>query len=354
MGSGNNKALPVSSVYPDENILKEVPGGSQIPMIIRNLSIKLTFSAMCSLFCLSLHAQYLVKGDTIEFDTITFENQRDYLRIDTSARNIWVIGTPAKEFLNAAYSGGKGIITDSAGYYPAENHSFFELVLVEGEEPFDVDYYSFGIEFRHRYDTDTLRDGGYITISYDNGHTWTNIIHDTLGPYCLTPSPWVGKNLYSCADSLATGENGFSGRSDGWVTTSFDWRMCMVKNTSIFDTTILRFNFVSDSIDHSKEGWLIDDIRLFSIFLGSNARPDSPDSPLRLFPNPARDEVMVHAATPMTRIELFNTRGQMVKRCHPQSETTNLDLGGLDEGTYFVSAFIDEMLIGILKMQIVK
>jgi len=63
---------------------------------------------------------------------------------------------------------------------------------------------------------------------------------------------------------------------------------------------------------------------------------------------------MVHAATPMTRIELFNTRGQMVKRCHPQSETTNLDLGGLDEGTYFVSAFIDEMLIGILKMQIVK
>jgi len=254
MGSGNNKALPVSSVYPDENILKEVPGGSQIPMIIRNLSIKLTFSAMCSLFCLSLHAQYLVKGDTIEFDTITFENQRDYLRIDTSARNIWVIGTPAKEFLNAAYSGGKGIITDSAGYYPAENHSFFELVLVEGEEPFDVDYFSFGIEFRHRYDTDTLRDGGYITISYDNGHTWTNIIHDTLGPYCLTPSPWVGKNLYSCADSLATGENGFSGRSDGWVTTSFDWRMCMVKNTSIFDTTILRFNFVSDSIDHSKEG----------------------------------------------------------------------------------------------------
>ena len=106
-----------------------------------------------------------IYADTLYYDTIQFEVPYAYLEIDTSAQCIWQIARPQKLFFNSSYSGEKAILTDSVSSYPTDNLSFFELKIGE----FNCSTYvevgleeivGFCIEFKHKFDTDTLADGG--------------------------------------------------------------------------------------------------------------------------------------------------------------------------------------------------
>lgn len=104
------------------------------------------------------------------WDTIGFEENYEYIKIDTSSSNIWQIGFPNKTYLDSSYSGENAIVTDISNSYASDNHSYFDLYV--GDFNYS-DYYPWDIfiEFKHKFDTDTLKDGGYITVSYDNGNT---------------------------------------------------------------------------------------------------------------------------------------------------------------------------------------
>ena len=110
-------------------------------------------------------------GDTVGIWTvITFEEPSPYIHINPSAQNIWQIGAPQKIFFNSAYSVPNTIVTDTINFYPVNNQSSFDLYVgafnMGGmwgwNYPLDI-----FIDFRHKYDTDTLIDGGYITVSWD-------------------------------------------------------------------------------------------------------------------------------------------------------------------------------------------
>ena len=215
--------------------------------------------------------------------------------------------------------------------------------------------YDIFIEIKHKFDTDTLKDGGFITVSYDEGLTWANIINDTSGYWSITPG-FGGEgasNLYTLNDTLFNGEFGLSGNSNDWVTTWFTWHILPVKNSMEFpgDTMIVRFNFISDNIENNKEGWMIDDIKLYSVDLGGGIN-DMKQLDFRILPNPMA-EIAIIELNNYSEIELsiLNIQGQLVSQDnYYNSQSITINRHEFSAGIYFVKIKTDENSIGIRKL----
>ena len=263
-----------------------------------------------------LHLSLFLSAQSEElatFDTITFENPLPfYFTNDTSGQNIWQIGTPQKVFFDSAFSAPNAIVTDTDGFYPENNLSWFQLELTRFT--FDDPYYwgsdDIFFEIKHKFDTDTLKDGGYISVSWDHGNTWMNIIKDYVYPEA-TPG-WENENLYTENDTLFNGEYGFSGNSGDWITTWFAWHYIPVR-VEPFDTMLVRFNFISDTIPTEKEGWMIDNIRLYAVDIGGSVEEHA-NSYFSLYPNPINQTSTIEFNTFNHKVELevFNNLGQRV------------------------------------------
>jgi len=289
-------------------------------------------------------------------DTVSFETPYTWLYSDTSGNNIWQVGTPSKPVFNQAFSPPNAIVTDTLNAYTTNNHSWFKLYL--GEFNFSYFYGSdMYIEMKHRYDTDTLKDGGFIQVSYDNGNTWMNIIKDTV---FLDVNPaWENLNLYNQSNTLYNGEFGFSGNSGGWVTTGFTWHYTPVRNSHrapMGDTLVLRFNFVSDSLQNNREGWMIDNIRLFAIDLGSGIGQVSMVNKLfTLYPNPAENHAMVRLSQTCHTVEygLFSTSGRQILGGSQQNiEEFELNFSQIPAGMYILRLIADNRLAAFEKLEV--
>jgi hypothetical protein len=288
------------------------------------------------------------------WDTITFEEPYEFLVIDTSSQNIWQVGEPNKIFFDSAFSTTNAIVTDTLNFYPLNNNSYFDLKI--GEFNYNYYYpYDIFIEIKHKFDTDTLKDGGFITVSYDEGLTWTNIINDTSGFWSVTPGNdgYSGVNLYSDNDTLFNGEFGFSGYSNDWITTWFTWHIFPVKNNLDFigDTMIVRFNFISDNIENNKEGWMIDDIKLYSVDLGGGIN-DIKSLKFIITPNPMNETAIIELNN-YNEIELsiFNIQGQLVgQKNYFNNQSIIINRDKFNSGIYFVKIRTDDNSIGIRKL----
>jgi len=303
-------------------------------------------------------------GDTMEIWTvISFDEPTDYIIVDTAASNLWQIGPPQKTFFEAAYTPPNAIVSDTSGLYPPDNHSWFDLIIGEfnmggqymGAYPYDI-----FVDFRHKYDTDTLHDGGYLEVSWDYGQTFMNIIEDTLYDWGVVPGVgWDDMNLYTPSDTLYNGEFGYSGHSNGWIHTSFAWHILPV-DLQWFDppdTMIIRFHFISDAIDNAYEGWMIDQIRLFSLDLGSGIDHPSKESSFTITPNPFSNtaEVQLPQFFALVEAEVINSRG-MVVACN-QFHTCRefkINRGNLFPGIYFLKLVLDQNDIQIQRFVIVN
>ena len=281
-------------------------------------------------------------------DTITFEEPYEYLILDTSSQNIWQIGRPQKTFFDSAYSPPNAIVTDTINFYPVNCNSHFDLKI--GQFNFDEDYpCDMFLEMKHKFDTDTLKDGGYISVSYDNGQTWMNFIEDTVY-YHVCAGGIDYYNLYS--DTLYNGEYGFSGHSNGWITTYFSWHYYPVKSVdSIPDTMIIRFNFISDSIQNNKEGWMIDNIKLYSVEL-DGAIKDTKSLNFNIVPNPMNDISVVEMENySEAELSIYNIEGKLIKqKKYTDNQTITINKENLNPGIYFVKIKADDNATGIKKL----
>jgi hypothetical protein len=295
------------------------------------------------LLCIKSYSQQYEYETEYTWVLIRFDSTYQYLQTDTSTQNIWQIGTPNKAYFDSAYSKERGIITDSINFYPINNYSYFDLLI--GDFNYEYYYpYDIFIEFKHKFDTDSLFDGGYLSISYDNGKTWINIIED--------PNSWCSKpqlenvNLYSESDILFNGEKGFSGNSNGWISTWFTWHQCLVKsaNYDVGDTMILRFNFISDEINTNKEGWLIDDIRLYSVDLGGAVNEIDNNELIIIYPNPVNSKLIIDFRTyfDVINIELIDMSGKsMYNHQYYSRNSISIDTNGLLKGFYLIRVLLN-------------
>lgn len=207
-------------------------------------------------FKLNIYAQIDPYEGIANVDSCMFYSQNTHMLIlDTSRNNIWQIGKPHKPFFYQALSLPYAIVTDTVSPYKVSNHSYFDL-KIPGR------YMDIIIGFKHKYQTDSGIDGGYIQISEDKGKNWVNIRNYN----CLQ---FNSENLYTTKDSLQGGEPGFSGQSNEWINTRFQIIWMMPVKTDWIDTVMFRFSFISDSIQTNKDGWLIDDILVSVADLGS-------------------------------------------------------------------------------------
>jgi hypothetical protein len=318
---------------------------------------------LCS--ALSMSAQAPVPksvGDTLgPWTIINFEESSPYIQNSPSLQNIWQIGTPQKAIFNQSFSAPNAIVTDLQSFYPVNNHSTFDLFVGEFNSNWAYPHCLF-IDFRHKIDSDTLRDGGYITVSWDHGLSWLNILEDTIASqyFFATPSKgwgmWGNTNLYTSTDTLFNGELGFSGRSGGWVHSCMAWYDLPVKGPSDFppDTMLLRFNFISDNINNSREGWMIDDIRIFSIDLGSGVTESMTGTPqVRATPNPVSASATVRLGHKYDRVEylLIDPTGRTVSSGKPGTcSEFEIRRTTLSHGIYMLKITDGAVLISVCRV----
>lgn len=224
--------------------------------------------------------------------TCNFETDCTMVSLDTNLQgNIWRIGVPAKPSFSPAYSIPNAMVTDLNNNYPQGTDSWFDIYL----DIMGGGYWNPVIAFNHKFETDSLADGGFIEISYNKGNTWKNILFDTSNVFMSfdygTPNR---ENFYTASDTIAGGIPAFTGTSDGWQLSRIQWIWFVpVKDALDFptDTVILRFHFISDSIETGKAGWIIDDLVIYNTLMSDIPEWAASGNNIKIYPNPASDEI---------------------------------------------------------------
>lgn len=313
---------------------------------------------ICYLFCIlafnigSANAQF---WDFIQVtESIDFESSNEYVVLDTSESNIWQIAPPQKVVLSDAYSPTHVIITDSILPYPPNATSHFDVYLSQENSPFYPN--AVFLRFKHKICTETNKDGGFVSYSCDLGNTWMNVLSPDncifweIYPGDTNYDDGTYRNLYSPDDTLFNGEPGFSGCSDDWEEVILDWFFIPVAppRAQFSDTMIVRFNFISDSLDIPFDGWMIDDIEVFIADLGSNVN-DRVKAKFEVFPNPVASflNVKLEAYYPNIRIQILTTTGaQVYSSAGQSSDNIRIDIPELPNGLYLLKLESDQESLG--------
>lgn len=301
---------------------------------------KVVFAICIMLLTCTANTQNLnsLYGDTTVVELITFENNATYFKQGTPTTNCWEIGQPESAFFESAYSEYNAIITSINNQYPNSNHSWFDLVFPE--YPF-FDY--IGVSFYYKMNTEKSNDGGYITISYDLGKTWINIIEDDSGIFVTSPATEYDyytktEGLYTLNDTLFNGEYGFSGNVSSWTKVQFNWvKYIAIKKTHYTDSVLVRFNFISDSLNNM-EGWMIDNIKLFTIDLPGAINNSPLNSNLSIFPNPIKNTAVIQSKNNQVikTIDVYSVNGQLIRTESPNKNKFVFKKQSLTPGLHFI------------------
>lgn len=263
-------------------------------------------------------------------------NDYNYIVIDTLIDdNIWQIGKPSKKLFNSAYSQPFAIITDTINNYPINNDSYFYFKFVRNY----VDAYSIWI--KHRYDTDSLIDGGTIELSFDNCMTWHNIFD--FKSFCHSCINYY----YGDYDSIKVNRSlGFTGNSGNWNTFYYYFDLKIMDYYS--DTIYLRFGFHSDSIETNKEGWIIDDIDIQGTTY-YNIETTKTEYLNFLYPNPFHNNVNIDLDKNISNsnIQLFDIKGNLLYNGFLTNSNKNLiidKLRQLESGLYIIKLLLNNKL----------
>jgi hypothetical protein len=182
-----------------------------------------------------------------------------------SGTNDWVLGTPAKTYLNGAHSGTKAWVTSIAGTYSNSSNS----VVVSPVCDFTAVATDPILRFQHKFVTEGNYDALVVEISLNNG-PWTRL-DSNLG----TGSNFNTANSYAWYNSASTNGNMtprkfssnvsdlgsdviYSSQVNGWVQS-----FTPLTGAAGQSNVKVRFRFNSES-SGVREGWAIDDIEIIS------------------------------------------------------------------------------------------
>lgn len=258
--------------------------------------------------------------------------------------NIWQVGKTYKAAFDTAYSVPNAIMTDTLNPYPINNHSSFEYLITKPEWAKDRCISSIILNFIHLYNTDTLKDGGYIDISYDRGETWANVIDDTK------PTDLFTYFFYDQSDTLTENNRGFSGNSTNkWNESGISWQF-NDETASEIDSVIIRFNIISDDIDNNKAGWIIDNIYfLIEDYCTIGINDVENEYRSFVYPNPVSDISILELPDNDFNyyVQMFNIQGKEVFSCISRN-SIEINQNDFNSGIYFykISNFKNHIFTG--------
>lgn len=258
-------------------------------------------------------AFYTLANGQNTYDTITFETPTNKIIIDTTAGNLWQIGTAQKEFLNTGHDGPNSIVTDTISAYTVNNNSSFIYVI---RNPYTQGCET-TLQFWHKYDIDSL-DYGEIEASYDGGNSWVPV-SDTSGVDPYWSYFWWDMDFHEVAQNYTWHNLRITGTSDGWIMSKFNWQwwMAVDRDTIIAnpDSLMIKFSFHSDSDFDNKEGWMIDQIWVAAEYEGcGSAKNYELEENMEIYPNPVTTSTVIHLKKSVKNgsLSLFNSFGQEV------------------------------------------
>jgi len=198
------------------------------------------------------------EGDLLFEDTLTLRPLYPWITIPSSEENIWQVGKLYKDFLDSTLSGKHGIVTDTLNSYPVNIDDYFDIVLPVMDSAWGEGILS----FYHRYQTDSLYDGGFIEVSYDYGISWNNIIFDASH----INENFIG--LYNQSDTISGGIPAFTGTNYEWSYVElYWWWIALLKKNSTGKLEFEKKIYSSGSIDLS---FLNSGIYVFNIYVENN------------------------------------------------------------------------------------
>lgn len=262
----------------------------RIPLLICMLS-----------FSVSVFAQY----DPLA-DTISFETDNESININNTPGNIWQRGIPQKTLFNASFDGLRAMVTDTAAPYTSNNTSSFTFVM---KDAFTEECYT-SFSFWHRYDMDTLQDYGMLEASYDGGDSWIEMRDTVLYNWGFSQF-WWDNDFHLATSQFSPHKLRITGTSDGWVQSTYNWiwYLAVKESDTIIinpESLMIRFTFISDSIDDQREGWMIDQLitRMPAWYDCTGVKDLEAESTCSVYPNPVHDRATVRIAGKIAGVTL--------------------------------------------------
>ena len=256
-------------------------------------------------------------GNLIDFDEFTsssgtiWQEYHPFIIIDsTNSHNTWQVGHPNKSVFTSARSLRNAIVTDTIGHYPANDTSVF-ILKIPGYYPDTANSLAW-MEFYYQLDIDSA-DVAKVEISEDSGHHWINLLDSLPFRYHWAGDPPV-----------------LSSSTIGWKRFTLSREIFR----AISDTVQFRFTFISDSIDSTRDGWMIDDIEFEYSWEGIAAQIQNPNL-ISIYPNPSKGNIYLHTTKQYadSKITVYNILGQQVYHSEGPLPNGYLNLP-LPDGTY--------------------
>lgn len=283
---------------------------------------------LLSFLCIFLATSVLAQTQKQYFDGADTFAYSLRVMIDTESANTWQIGRPQKTVFDSAATTPNVIITDTANTYPPNNNSAFTIA-------FNSSYgYGWGIwatRWLQKLDLDRKTDGGIVEFSFDSGNTWQNIFG----------SPYV-YNLYgfdtNSVDTLPDGRVAFTGTDTTWrdIWLCFDYSYSM-----LYDSVMLRYTLVSDTIDSARDGWMIDNISIHRTITHTATKTLKENDEIRVFPTVSSG--IVHIEAPkiqqfhiVEQILVSDINGRVLKQFERCPVKFFIDIGDLPAGQYYI------------------
>ena len=271
-------------------------------------------------------------------DSTDFKNRGAFsdILIPDSTNTVWQNGVSTKfDSLNNSPT----LITDSLNSYPVNVKEFVYMKVCEN----DFSVASYEINFTHRFNTDTLSDGGFIEMSFDTGQTWVNVLDYQDGtisfPYVLM---FTDFNTSSVVPLLGdSSKSSFHGDGSKWRTNYIHvqfWYAIKTNYDSICPFPMwLRFGFTSDSVDNNKQGWEIG--KVVVLWDTSFGIDESKMISFNVSPNPAKNKVELNLELqPNEGLEykITNMLGQTVEEGILENNHLEIETEFLPPGSYFI------------------
>jgi hypothetical protein len=250
-------------------------------------------------------------------------NIHRYIILDTNNSNIWSIGKPDKLKFDSAYSPKNAIMTNTKESYPPNTNSSFKIQFLSdflgGSNYCDRLY----VEGYFKIDSDTLIDYGIIETRDMIGHPWREV---------------------TCYFDGITQKAVFSGNlSDKWHYFSFDVNPEVMDYSHGNDTTFLiRFTFISDSIDTHKAGWILDNLSMNNETPGGINDIVHNNDLFSISPNPVNQNdnfTISIKKIDVESIKIYDSQGNLHNQIIKPRNSVTLNTYQFLKGIYLIEAF---------------